>query len=209
MEEVTAVAVIADVARGLAVAHESGIIHRDIKPDNILIVDDHPGTATVATTAGGSDVVTLRVKLSDFGLARHTEETESLLLTQTGAILGTPLYMAPEQSTGAGAVGTAADVYSLGATLFHLLTGRPPFLGTSAIDLIGKLRNESPPLVSELNNRVSDGVCQVVAKALAKAPEERYQDAGEMLHDLDRLLRGEPTSLMAHPARPACAPHDL
>ena len=162
--------------------------------------------SVVASSAGARSV---QVKLSDFGLARHTEETESLLVTQTGAILGTPLYMAPEQSMGTEAVGPAADVYSLGATLFHLLAGRPPFLGTSAFDLIAKLRSEPAPDVRTLNGAVSEGAAQVVAKALLKRPDERYGDAGEMLQDLDRLLRGEPTSLVAHPARPACDPRDL
>ena len=217
-EEKTALTIIADVARGLSVAHERGIIHRDIKPDNILLVDgvlrteSEHGTvdpsSVVASSAPGAPMQ-VQVKLSDFGLARHTEETESLLLTQTGAILGTPLYMAPEQSMGTEAVGPAADVYSLGATLFHLLAGRPPFLGTSAFDLIARLRSEPAPGVRTLNSAVSEGAAQVVAKALVKRPEERYRDAGEMLQDLDRLLRGEPTSLVAHPARPACDPRDL
>jgi serine/threonine protein kinase/class 3 adenylate cyclase len=230
LEERLALAIVADVARGLAVAHEQGIIHRDIKPENILLVEGGLGTASgrsdakrgwsnfpllgarTPAAAGGAAGPTLlpgQVKLSDFGLARHTEESESLLLTQTGAILGTPLYMAPEQSLGAGAVGPTADVYSLGATLFHLLTGRPPFLGTTTYDLIVKLRSESPPQVNTLNSAVSDGASQVVAKALAKRSEDRYSDAGAMLQDLDRLLRGEPTSLIAHPACPPCDPKDL
>ena len=117
--------------------------------------------------------------------------------------------MAPEQSTGTEAVGPAADVYALGATLFHLLAGRPPFLGTSAFDLIARVRNEPAPGVRTLNSRVSEGAALVVAKALLKRPEERYPDAWGMLQDLDRLLRGEPTSLVAHPARPTCDPRDL
>jgi serine/threonine protein kinase/class 3 adenylate cyclase len=230
-EEKTALAIIADVARGLSVAHDRGIIHRDIKPDNILLVDgvlrtqtesepgpgpaDPPSVVVAASASasgsgpGAAPAPRLQVKLSDFGLARHTEETESLLLTQTGAILGTPLYMAPEQSRGTAALGPPADVYSLGATLFHLLAGRPPFQASSAADLMARLRNEPAPGVRTLNSRVSEGAAQVVARALAKRPEERYRDAGEMLQDLDRLLRGEPTSLVAHPARPVCDPKEL
>jgi class 3 adenylate cyclase len=168
----------------------------------------------VAATTPGRDADAgapprVQVKLSDFGLARHTEESESLVLTQTGAILGTPLYMAPEQSLGTEVIGPPADVYSLGATLFHLLAGRPPFLGSSALDLLAKVRSEPVPNVRTFNAAVSEGAAMVVAKAMSKSPEDRYPDAGEMLQDLDRLLRGEPTSLVAHPMRPACDPREL
>ena len=203
LDEPIALAIMADVARGLEVAHERGIVHRDIKPENILIVSDSKGLPVDLTQPP-------RVKLSDFGLARHVEETESLNLTQAGAILGTPLYMAPEQCAGADQVGPPADVYAMGATLFHLLAGRPPFVGSSALSLIAKHQNEAPPELKSLNQAVSDGVAQVVAKAMAKPPGARKNaDAGAMLLDLERLLRGEPTGIDVHPRLPACDPKDL
>ena len=151
----------------------------------------------------------LRVKLLDFGLARHVVETESLVLTQAGAVVGTPYYIAPEQSSGTEKIGPPADVYAMGATLFHLLAGRPPFMGGTMYGLIAKHRNDPPPALTELNNSVSEAVGQVVAKALAKQPEARYADAGEMLLDLERLLRGEPTGIGVHPRLPVCDPRDL
>ena len=134
LDEPDALAIMSDVARGLAVAHERGIVHRDIKPENILLVEDRArrpprrGRCAAPTVLLSLSMTARRVKLSDFGLARHVDETESLNLTQAGAILGTPLYMAPERASGAGKIGPGADVYAMGATLFHLLAGRPPFV---------------------------------------------------------------------------------
>ena len=149
------------------------------------------------------------MKLSDFGLARHVVESESLNMTQAGAIVGTPLYMSPEQCSGRGPIGPATDVYAMGVTLFHLLAGRPPFVGETSLGVIAMHRNEPPPPLRDLNAAVSDGVGQIVAKAMAKRPEGRYADAGEMLLDLERLLRGEPTGLEVHPRLPDADPRDV
>jgi len=151
----------------------------------------------------------LRVKLSDFGLARHVVESESLNLTLAGVIVGTPLYMSPEQCSGRGPIGPASDVYAMGVTLFHLLAGRPPFVGETSLGVLAMHQNEPPPALRDLNASVSDGVGQIVAKALAKRPEGRYADAGEMLLDLERLLRGEPTGLEVHPRLPGADPRDV
>jgi serine/threonine protein kinase/class 3 adenylate cyclase len=196
LDERTALGVAADVARALAEAHERGIVHRDVKPENVLLVD----APSPAAAAG------LRVKLSDFGLARHLEESESLALTRTGAVVGTPLYMAPEQGTGQAPVDARADVYALGATLFHLLAGRPPFLGDTPFALITRHANEPPPSLQKLNPAVSEAACRVVEKCLAKTPDQRYLNAGELLTDLERLLRGEPAALVLHPRLPECDP---
>jgi serine/threonine protein kinase/class 3 adenylate cyclase len=218
LDETTAVALVADVARALAPAHERGIVHRDVKPENILLVQPAPQAAggaalsvertllsPLAPAEDGIVNAGPRVKLLDFGLARHVVESESLHLTQPGTILGTPLYMAPEQASG-GAVDARTDVYALGATLFRLLTGRPPFEGDNPMFVIAKHCNDPPPPVRSLNPEASEAVCQVVEKCLAKAPDARYADAAALLRDLERLLRGEPTSMLAHPRLPECDP---
>ena len=137
LDEPTALAVAADVARGLSDAHRLGIVHRDVKPANILVV----GSLTGSTDGQGP-----RVKLSDFGLARQATERESMALTQTGMIVGTPTYMAPEQCAG-GSIDPRTDVYSLGATLFHLVAGRPPFEADSWHALISRHIHEAPPSI--------------------------------------------------------------
>jgi serine/threonine protein kinase/class 3 adenylate cyclase len=198
LDEHAALTIMADVARALAVAHERSVIHRDVKPENILLIDD--GTNDPSSKP--------LVKLSDFGLARHVVENESLEMTQAGAILGTPLYMAPEQCAGE-AIDARTDVYAMGATLFHLLAGRPPFLGASPLAVISMHRNEPPPALQGINPDVSDGVSHIVMKALAKPPAQRYSDAAAILLDLERLLRGEPTGIEVHPRLPESDAKDL
>jgi serine/threonine protein kinase/class 3 adenylate cyclase len=196
LSERQALDVTADVARALAEAHERGIVHRDIKPQNILLQtsSSHPSFAT---------------KLTDFGLARHVVESESLNLTKTGALLGTPYYMSPEQCRGETTIDPRTDVYALGATLFHLLAGRPPFVGLSQMAVIAMHCNEPPPKLQDFNSAVSEATGQVIAKCLAKAPEDRYPGAGPLLQDLERLLRGEPTNLAVHPRLPPCDPEKV
>jgi eukaryotic-like serine/threonine-protein kinase len=196
-DERTALTVATDIARGLMDAHRLGIVHRDVKPSNVLLVGELSSTAAEA----GAPCV----KLSDFGLARHSVEDGSQLLTQSGVIVGTPSYMAPEQCSG-GSVDARAGVYALGATLFHLVAGRPPFEADDWRGVIARHLNEPPPPLRSINSEVSEGLARVVEKALAKAPEARYADAEALLHDLDRLLRGEPTGLPMHPLLPEADP---
>jgi serine/threonine protein kinase/class 3 adenylate cyclase len=216
LEEREALAILSDVARGLAEAHARGIIHRDVKPENILVVSggvvsgewsDTSGTTAHPSplTTHHSPLTTHHAKLSDFGLARHIEETASLNLTRVGAILGTLWYMSPEQCGGK-EVDARSDVYSMGATLYHVLAGRPPFLADNTLALINQHTKEPPPPLRRFNPAVSDGLCRVVEKALAKAPDARHADAGALLEDLERLLRGEPTAAVTHPRRPVCHP---
>ena len=157
-------------------------------------------------TAGGRSLPTghdaPRIKISDFGLARHVVDTESLALTAAGALMGTPHYMSPEQWTGR-AIDARTDVYAMGATLFHLLSGRPLFEGRTRDDLATQHCNEPPPRLSTLNPTVSEGVVRVVERALSKRPEDRYIDAGAMLRDLEALLHGEATGIPMHPILPA------
>jgi serine/threonine protein kinase/class 3 adenylate cyclase len=198
LEERPALAILADVARALDSAHGRGIVHRDIKPENILVIQ------------GVGDVEGLpRVKLSDFGLARHVIESESLVLTRDGAIIGTPLYMSPEQCAGEAEIGPPADVYAMGATLFALLTGRPPFSGDSPMIVMARHRTEPLPDLRSINPKISDAAASIVARAMAKEPARRYAEAGEILQDLERLLRGEPTGLEVHPRLPACDPREV
>jgi serine/threonine protein kinase/class 3 adenylate cyclase len=188
MNEVEALTILSDVARALVDAHERGIVHRDIKPDNILLED--------------GDSQARRVKLSDFGLARHIEESESLQVTQDRAVVGTPQYMSPEQGRG-GAIDARTDIYAMGITLFRMLGGQVPFAANGLMEVIAQHCNDPPPSLQGLNPKVSDGACRIVAKALAKAPEARYPDAAAILSDLDRLLRGELTPESSHPKLPS------
>jgi class 3 adenylate cyclase len=157
--------------------------------------------ADETTTLGGGPIA----KLSDFGLARHVVESESLNMTRTGTVVGTPLYLSPEQCFGAD-LDPRSDVYALGATLFHLLAGRPPFLGDTPLVLINHHCNTPPPSLKTLNPKVSDGVCRIVEKALNKRPVHRHADAAEMLRDIERVVRGQPATAAVHPLLPATDP---
>jgi serine/threonine protein kinase/class 3 adenylate cyclase len=203
LSERVAVAIAADVARALRDAHERGIVHRDLKPENILLCDDRRASSTQPAAEFP------RVKLTDFGLARHVAESQSMHLTSAGTILGTPLYFAPEQCSGKAEVDVRADVYSLGATLFHALAGRPPFESDSVIKLITRHVNEPAPRLRSLVPELSEAIDEIVAKCLQKSPAARYQDSGGMLRDLERLLRGEPTGIVAHPRLPAADYNDV
>ncbi len=206
LDEPTAVCIMADVCRALVDAHQRGIVHRDVKPENILLSIVDCRLPIEKAKSAIDNPQSKMVKLSDFGLARHVVETDSLNVTQAGAILGTPLYMAPEQCSGQGRIDPRTDVYAVGATLFHLLAGRPPFVADGPLQVIAMHCNEPPPPLKKLVAELSEGVCQIVDKALSKVPDLRYPDAAALLADLERLLRGEPTTIVVHPQLPACDP---
>ena len=159
------------------------------------------GTTDLATAAP-------RIKITDFGLARHVVDTESLALTAAGALLGTPHYMAPEQWTGRD-VDPRTDVYAMGATLFHLLAGRPPFTAETRDELCVQHCNSPPPRLTSLGLGVSEAAERVVGRALCKQPDDRYYDAGAMLRDIEALLHGQPSDLAIHPRLPDCDPSRL
>ncbi|MBI4615211.1 MAG: PQQ-binding-like beta-propeller repeat protein [Planctomycetes bacterium] len=166
-----------DVARGLERAHAAGIVHRDVKPGNILL--DSQG----------------RPRLADFGLAWGTG-MESL--TMSGALLGTPAYMSPEQAGRRGRVGPASDIYSLGAVLYHALTGCRPVSDHLDTDVVlGRVMFLDPPPARVLDPRVPRDLEVVVGHAMQKEPARRYRTAGEFAEDLERFLRGE--AILARP----------
>ena len=157
-------------------AHQRGILHRDLKPGNILI------------DCQGEPYVT------DLGLARRVGADSEL--TKTGAVVGTPSYMPPEQAAGSSDITTAADIYSLGAILYELLTGRPPFRGGNAMETLLQVLNEEPDRPS-LSGTVDRGLELVAMKCLSKNPDDRYLSAKELANDLRRWRQGDPLSIKA------------
>jgi serine/threonine protein kinase len=170
------VELVSKVADAVHHAHQRGILHRDLKPANILL------------DADGQPLIT------DFGLARNTKS--DLQLTQTGAIVGTPGFMPPEQAAGK-VITTAADIYSLGAILYHLLCGRPPHQSESVMGTLMSVINESPAKPRELNPKIHPDMELICMKCLAKEPSERYTSAGEFAGDLRAFAAGEPLHVRA------------
>jgi serine/threonine protein kinase len=161
------------IARAVDYLHSRGIVHRDLKPSNILV------------DADGRPFVT------DFGLIKMADSE----LTSSQAIIGTPSYMSPEQAASQNdEVGPQSDVYSLGAILYELLTGRPPFLGASPLETLVDVLEGEPPAPHDIRPGIPREIELVCLKALAKAPEHRYQSAEELAGDLERFIAGEPVS---------------
>jgi eukaryotic-like serine/threonine-protein kinase len=163
---------LATMARAIHAAHQAGIIHRDLKPSNVLFGTD--GTP----------------KITDFGLAKRLEEEG---YTETGQVLGSPSYIPPEQAQGrAKEVGPAADVYALGAILYEMLTGRPPFKGASPLETVMQVLNEDPVPPSRLQPQIPRDLETICLKCLAKEPHKRYPSALALVDDLDRYVSDRP-----------------
>ncbi|HSQ79362.1 MAG TPA: serine/threonine-protein kinase [Candidatus Bathyarchaeia archaeon] len=184
LNEAKAVGLAKQIAEGLAEAHRLGVVHRDLKPQNIMI--DRDGNA----------------KIMDFGIARslHTRG-----VTGTGVIIGTPEYMAPEQAEGKD-IDRRVDIYALGAILFEMVTGRVPFEGTTPLSIVLKHRSEPPADPRTLNTQISEGLSGIILKCLAKSRDDRYPSAAEVLEDLAAVEAGLPMTVrMTARTKPATA----
>jgi tetratricopeptide (TPR) repeat protein len=173
-----ALQVVKTVAEAIEQAHRHNIIHRDLKPGNLMMEADG------------------RVFVMDFGLAKHTK---SSILTTQGTILGTPAYMAPEQARGEAAT-PLSDVYALGATLYDLLAGRPPFVGRAPLDVIKQIESSDPAPLRRLQPAIPEEVETIVLRAMEKEPSRRYGSAAELAADLGRYVSGEPIHARPHGA---------
>jgi serine/threonine protein kinase len=182
---------IRQAALGLQHAHEQGLVHRDVKPHNLLYA-----------RADG------RVKILDLGLARLATpgEEASATLTQQGAVMGTPDYIAPEQAMDAHRADIRADLYSLGGTFYYLLTGQPPFSGRSVLEKLWKHQCQPPPRLEDARPEAPPAVAAIMARLLAKRPEERYQTPTEVAIDLAVVLGGSRPELPLPPVAVAPPP---
>jgi len=181
MPERECVAIVRQVAMALNHAHRSGVVHRDVKPGNIMVMSS--GTA----------------KLCDLGLARR-EDMDEAELFEPGKALGSPRYMSPEQAKSGGAVDGRSDIYSLGVTFFYMLTGKPPFDGDSSKELMRKHVFEDPPSPLAVEPSLTPDLNDIVSKMLQKAPDDRFQSADHLISALDCLPTRKPSERVPDPS---------
>jgi WD40 repeat protein/serine/threonine protein kinase len=192
------------LAEAMHYAHQRGIVHRDLKPANILLASGgckSPMRSDGDPTADSRSLLAdATPKITDFGLAKRLDQKGSQ--TATGAVFGTPSYMAPEQASGTSReIGPAADIYALGAILYEMLTGRPPFRAENLLTTLRQVVNEEPVAPNRLQPGVPHDLTTICLKCLQKEPRRRYATAGELAEDLRRFLAGEP--IFARPISPA------
>jgi WD40 repeat protein len=191
-----AVRLLVTLAGAMEHAHLCGVIHRDLKPANILLQDPSPqagkppdaGAAPSPADRGPGPRLTLVPKITDFGLAKTVDEAG---LAAMSTVIGSPSYMSPEQAAGK-EVGARSDIYSLGATLYECLTGRPPFRAATILETLQQVRNEEPVPPRRLQSNVPRDVETICLKCLQKDPSRRYASARELRDDLQRFLDGKP-----------------
>lgn len=184
---------VAHLARAVQAAHDQGIVHRDLKPANVLMeapAQHGPGAAPSPGAASQAPADDLgNPKITDFGIAKHANSE----LTATQALLGTPSYMSPEQAKGlTREIGPATDIHALGAILYEMLVGNPPFRGTTILETLEQVRLREPVPPRRLQPKVSRDLETICLKCLEKDPRRRYARAADVADDLSRWLRGEP-----------------
>jgi serine/threonine-protein kinase len=170
--------------RGLQAAHDAGIIHRDLKPDNIFVVKEK---------AGQKDYV----KIIDFGISKFNVLGSDMNMTRTGAVMGTPYYMSPEQAKGSSQVDPRSDVYAIGVIMYEALTGRVPFDGDTFNELMFKIVLSEPPPLAEVQPDIDPTFATIVNRAMARELGDRFSSAAELMHALEAYLAGSPIALPA------------
>jgi tetratricopeptide (TPR) repeat protein len=191
-----AAALLRKLAEAMQAAHEAKVVHRDLKPANVLL-SCVGQAASLSSSEGQAGSLSYDPKITDFGLAKRLDVVGQ---TVSGAVMGTPSYMAPEQAQGSKDVGPGADIYALGAILYECLTGRPPFRAATPLDTLTQVLTDEPVSPRGLNPAVPRDLETICLKCLRKAPAQRYGSARELADDLGRFLQGEPVRARPTPA---------